>query len=78
MLPDPHSLRPLSSTEFVDPPPSKKIPGVTTPPTPKKIPGYATTRSDLARKIWDILRELGRWHLAFQCKIPIIISVRIL
>ena len=29
--PDPHSLRPLSSTEFVE-----------TPPLPNKIPGYAT------------------------------------
>ena len=29
-LPDPRSLCPLSSTEFVEPPPRKKIPGYTT------------------------------------------------
>jgi hypothetical protein len=37
--PGPRSLCPLSSTEFVEPPP-KKIPGVN--PPPEKFPGYAT------------------------------------
>jgi hypothetical protein len=41
-FPDPHSLCPLSSTEFVEPP-TKKIPGVNHPPPPqKKIPSYAS------------------------------------
>jgi hypothetical protein len=39
----PHSLSPLSSTEFVEllPPPGKR-PWVAPPPRPEKIPGYAT------------------------------------
>jgi hypothetical protein len=37
---DPRSVCPLSSTEFVESPPTKKITGVT--PRPPKIPGYAT------------------------------------
>ena len=44
--PDPHSLCPLSSTEFVE-----------HPPPPNKIPGYAIA-CDIVRKTEDVLKDI--------------------
>ena len=59
--PDPHSLCPLSSTEFVEPPPPNKIPGYATDcrgvsrginMSPKWL-GYYTLRISMALDVWQ-------------------------
>jgi hypothetical protein len=77
-FPNPHSLCTLSSTEFVEPPHRKKIPGVN---PPKKIHGYATDHEErniggiklvphilnLDTRYRQVVHfDLGR--MSFQCK----------
>ena len=65
--PDPRSLYPLSSTEFVEP-----------LPPPKKIPGYATDHNmgakpgDIAKSKWRGSAEklTGTWSLLKELNVP--------
>ena len=67
--PDPHSLCPLSSTEFVEPPPRNKTPGYTTVnKCPKFLAGPSLLYAN-STVVWDTIKytsciSVGCWDIA--------------